>query len=305
MSESLTSATLRAASALDVFYQSQTALKRFFDNWLSIPVSEYYHQTTATAAQLVYGLTMLGRWAKFTAPMTLAKPQTPMPADTSANCPNERLFRADSEYSESVGMSSSRPTPATSSPDALGQDSANRRQIVLREGSDPRLPAAVATLRAQLKAQPGLNLDVTGILSGVCSRFEEANATLRVASTDPTIWDQNLWSMSALKVKITRAKLERWAEIVAARTEALKLDDDDQDTSMNDPRGPETGQSSTDGSEAFMSTHIPSDPMETSNWNAGTPWTSDMLQGVDPSVWFDGYLDWGAVIMNSMGTLEQ
>ncbi|KAF7550117.1 hypothetical protein G7046_g8123 [Stylonectria norvegica] len=312
MSESLTSTALGATSALDIFYQSRAAMQRFFDNWLSIPVSEYYCQTTSVAAQLVYGLTMLGRWAKFTAPITPSQPPTPMPHDPSANNPNVTAFKVDSEYSASISGGSRMGTPAGSSPSAHGKRPQITDQIKLREGTDPRLPAAVAALRSQLSSQPGLALDVSGILTQVCARLEEANAALQVASAEPGVWDHNLWSMSAIKVRITRAKLERWAEIVTAGTGALKLtdgdddDDDSRDTNMEEIRGPETGESSMDGSEEFLNNDLPPDPMQaSSNWNGTTPWTSDMLQGVDPSIWFDGYLDWGAVIMNSMGTLEQ
>lgn len=304
MSESLTSPTLGAASALDIFYQSRNALKQWFDNWLAIPISEYYCQTTPVAAQIVYALTVLGRWAKFTAPITLNGPKTPMPIDTSADNPNVEQFKADSEYSASMS-SSRKATPADSTP-VHDNDPTECSQIVLREGTDPRLPAAVASLRSQIQTQPGLSLDVSGILSGVCSRFEEANATFQVASTEPGASDHNLWSMSAIKIRITRAKLERWAEIVAAGTEALKIQDEDsRDTDMEDNSNGETGKPPLDGTEVFMNESLQTDPLQMQNWNGGTPWTTEMLQGVDPSVWFDGYLDWGAVIMNSMGNLEQ
>ncbi|KAI8684842.1 hypothetical protein NCS57_00151300 [Fusarium keratoplasticum] len=303
MSESLTSPTLGAASALDIFYQSRNALKQWFDNWLAIPISEYYCQTTPVAAQIVYALTVLGRWAKFTVPITLTGPKTPMPHDTSADNPNVEQFKADSEYSAS--LSSRKATPAGSTP-GHENDPTECSQIVLREGTDPRLPAAVASLRSQIQTQPGLSLDVSGILTGVCSRFEEANATFQVASTEPGASDHNLWSMSAIKIRITRAKLERWAEIVAAGTEALKIQDEEsRDTDMEDNSTSETGREPADASEAFMSGDMQADPLQMQNWNGGTPWTTEMLQGVDPSVWFDGYLDWGAVIMNSMGNLEQ
>ncbi|KAF4467796.1 hypothetical protein FALBO_5331 [Fusarium albosuccineum] len=307
MSESLTSPTLGAASALDVFYQSRNALKQFFDNWLDIPISEYYCQTTPVAAQLVYALTMLGRWAKFAAPIPLPEVQTPVPSDTSANHPNVELFKADSEYAASV--SSAKVTPSSSTPGTHvthDKDPKECSQIVLREGTDPRLPAAVAALRSQIQTQPGLSLDVSGILSGVCSRFEEANATFQVAPSEPGASDHNLWSMSAIKVRITRAKLERWAEIVAAGTEALKIQEDNcRDTDMEDSSNSDAERSTMDGAEAFLSGDMQPDALQMQNWNGGTQWTTEMLQGVDPSIWFDGYLDWGAVIMNSMGNLEQ
>lgn len=306
MSESLTSPTLGAASALDIFYQSRNALNQFFDNWLSIPVSEYYRQTTPIAAQLVYGLTMLGRWAKFTVPITLnQQPQTPMPVDTSENNLNRDMFKADSEYAAS--LQSGKPTPSEPSPSSRDKDSQEVGQIVLREGTDPRLPGAVAALRSQIQTQPGLSLDVSGFLTGICSRFEEANARFQVGPAEPGALDHTLWTMSAVKVRITRAKLERWAEIVAAGTEALKLQDDqERDTNMEDGESVDTSKSSIDGSEPFLNNNgdLAADSMQP-NWNATTPWTSEMLQGVDPSIWFDGYLDWGAVIMNSMGNLEQ
>ncbi|KAJ4271337.1 hypothetical protein NW762_000039 [Fusarium torreyae] len=304
MSESLTTPTLGAASALDIFYQSRNALKQFFDDWLSIPISEYYCQTTPVAAQVVYGLTMLGRWAKFTAPIPLTTATTPMPNDTSAQDPNVELYKVDSEYSASVSPSNATPSVAATS--THGKDSQASSPIVLREGTDPRLPAAVAALRSQIQSQPGLSLDVTGILSGICSRFEDASASFQVASTEPGTSDHNLWSMSAIKVRITRAKLERWAEIVAAGTQALRIhDEDSRDTDMQDSNTSEAGRSAVANTGAAIGEDMQADTFGMPDWNPEMQWSFEMLQGVDPSIWFDGYLDWGAVVMNSMGNLEQ
>ncbi|KAI3574142.1 hypothetical protein IWW34DRAFT_633764 [Fusarium oxysporum f. sp. albedinis] len=283
----------RAASALDIFYQSRNALKKFFDDWLMVPIPEFYNQTTPVVAQLVYGMTMLGRWAKYTAPIPLTKATTPMPQDTSARDPHDEIYKADSAYSASVSPSVATPSVTT------GRDSHETSPISLREGTDPRLPAAVAALRSQIQTQPGLSLDVTGILSAICARFEEANASFQMASTEPDASDHNLWSMSAIKVKITRAKLERWAEIVAAGTEALKIHDEVRDTAMIDSSTSEIGAA---GPVAAMGQDMQPDAFTMPDWNPDMPWASEMLQGVDPSIWFDGYLDWGAV-MNSMGNL--
>ncbi|KAK2136380.1 hypothetical protein NOF04DRAFT_1338498 [Fusarium oxysporum II5] len=284
----------RAASALDIFYQSRNALKKFFDDWLMVPIPEFYNQTTPVVAQLVYGMTMLGRWAKYTAPIPLTKATTSMPQDTSARDPHDEIYKADSAYSASVSPSVATPSVTT------GRDSHETSPISLREGTDPRLPAAVAALRSQIQTQPGLSLDVTGILSAICARFEEANASFQMASTEPGASDHNLWSMSAIKVKITRAKLERWAEIVAAGTEALKIHDEVRDTAMIDSSTSETGAA---GPVAAMGQDMQPDAFTMPDWNPDMPWASEMLQGVDPSIWFDGYLDWGAVVMNSMGNL--
>ncbi|EKJ78550.1 hypothetical protein FPSE_01274 [Fusarium pseudograminearum CS3096] len=300
MSESLTTPTSGAASALDIFYQSRNALKQFFDHWQSIPISEYHSQTTPVAAQLIYGMTMLGRWTKFTAQIPLTGPPMPMPEDTSVQNPNLELYKADSEYSASV--SPAHVTPLGTTPSACENHSQAASPIVLREGTDPRLPAAVATLRSQIETQPGLYLDVTGILSGIYSKFEEVNASVQASSTEPGTSDHNLWSMSAIKVRITRAKLERWVEIVASGTAALKIHDGDiRDTDMDDRGESDNGRATAPGI-AQPGNEIQMDEFGMSDWNE-MPWNSDMLQGVDPSIWFDGYLDWGAV-MNSMSNNE-
>lgn len=299
MSESLTTPTLGAASALDIFYQSRNALKQFFDHWLSVPIPEYHNQTTPIAAQLIYGMTMLGRWTKFTAQIPLSRPPMPMPEDTSARDPNVELYKADSEYSASV--SPAHATPSVTTPGGGETSSQGASPIVLREGTDPRLLAAVAALRSQIQTQPGLYLDVTGILSGIYAKFEEANASFQASSAEPDNPDHNLWSMSAIKVRITRAKLERWVEIVSSGTEALKIHDD-RDTEMEDRSTSDNGRLGTTG-RAQPGNEIQMDGYEIPEWNE-MPWNPDMLQGVDPSIWFDGYLDWGAV-MSSMGNVEQ
>jgi len=301
MSESLTSPTLGSASALDIFYQSRNALKQFFDHWLSIPIAEYHRQTTPIAAQLIYGMTMLGRWTKFTAQIPLTRPPMPMPEDTSAPNPNVELYQADSDYAASV--SSAHATPSVTTPSAHGSTSQDASPIFLREGTDPRLPSAVAALRSQIQTQPGLYLDVTGILSGIYSKFEEANAVFQASSTEPGSSDHNLWSMSAIKVRITRAKLERWVEIVSSGTEALKIHEGDlRDTEMEDRSTSDNGRAPAVGT-AQPGNEMQMDGFGMSDWNE-IPWSPDMLQGVDPSIWFDGYLDWGAV-MSSMGNVEQ
>ncbi|KAL3605903.1 hypothetical protein FPOAC2_00854 [Fusarium poae] len=301
MSESLTTPTLGAASALDIFYHSRNALKQFFDHWLSIPISEYHSQTTAVAAQLIYGMTMLGRWTKFTAQIPLTRPPMPMPEDTSAQNPNLELYRAESEHSTSV--SPAHATPSATTPIACENHSQAASPISLREGTDPRLPAAVAALRSQIQTQPGLHLDVTGILSGIYSKFEEANASVQVSSAEPGTSDHNVWSMSAIKVRITRAKLERWVEIVASGTAALKIHDGNvRDTEMEDRGTSDNGRATVVGT-AQSGNEIHIDDFGMPDWNE-MPWNPDILQGVDPSLWFDGYLDWGAV-MSSMSNNEQ
>lgn len=289
---------------LDQIYQSSSALTAWFDNWLAMPVTEYYYQTTPIASQIVYALTMLGRWAKLATPRTMYQGETPMPADMSADNPNVAAYHRDRPAEKALDSNAVMPA---------GFENRPMSQISM----DPNLPAAVAALRAQLQTQPGLTVNIPEILNAICARFEQANATFQIASTESGKVDHNVWSMTALKVRITRAKLERWAELVSAGAQALSLDgkgDNATDTTMEEWRGAYSQQQQQpgaagsapgfDASGNFLGGNLQTD-MNMEDFPGSTPWTSDLLTGVDPTVWFDGYLDWGAVIMNSMGTVEQ
>ncbi|KAK3945221.1 hypothetical protein QBC46DRAFT_371581 [Diplogelasinospora grovesii] len=81
-----------------------------------------------------------------------------------------------------------------------------------RETSDPQVPGVIAALKEQLNSQPGLKIDVADILTQLGARCQQANQEMmRASGGEP---DSNIWDLSAKKVMITRAKLERWAEIV-------------------------------------------------------------------------------------------
>lgn len=283
---------------LDRLYNTSAALTGWFETWFAVPVSQYYCQTTAVAAQLVYALTMLGRWAQLVAPKPIGEPEDPQRGTTSLASfePNPQTARGT----------------AASPPNAQGAAGGRTDFTGADCFFDPALPAAVAHLRSQLKTHPVLTVNVGDILLAMCNRFEQANATFQISSTDSRTDEANVWSMTALKVRITKAKLERWAELVSKEGEnhspnqQLKAD---MDTSMSGWNGALQPPTSTDmapnnnGIWPVLDPNLPPDQMQ--NVYGSTPWRSDLLTGVDPAVWFDGYLDWGAVIMNSMGSVEQ
>lgn len=297
LAESFTSNAAGAGTPLDRIYHTSAALTAWFDNWLSVPVSHYYCQTTAVAAQLVYALTMLGRWAQLIAPKPAGPPEGPTQGLPSFE--PKAQTRRGTAASQTGRPSFAKGVEVTSQP-------------IQPCDVDPDLPAAVASLRSQLQTHPGLMVNISEILSSICNRFEQANATFQISSTDPgSSSDNNVWSMTALKVRITRAKLERWAELVSKEGEnhspsqQLKAD---MDTSMGDwdvTSFPQQSGNMPGASWDGMNPNMSADQMQMPNFYGSTPWRSDLLTGVDPTVWFDGYLDWGAVIMNSMGTVEQ
>ncbi|TQV96293.1 hypothetical protein V2A60_003287 [Cordyceps javanica] len=285
---------------LDRLYNISAALTGWFENWFTVPVHQYACQTTAVAAQLVYALTMLGRWAQLVAPKPVGEPE-----DTQRGTTGLPSFEPKTQSARGTAVPPSNVENCVITPRIPGP-------MTPAEGVfDPDLPAAVAHLRAQLKTHPGLMVNVGDILLAICNRFEQANATFQISSTDTRNDEANVWSMTAIKVRITKAKLERWAELVSKEGEnhspgqQLKAD---MDTSMSGwTAGPEsapTNMMQNDGGAwQGMDPNMPAEQMQ--NVYGSTPWRSDLLTGVDPAVWFDGYLDWGAVIMNSMGTVEQ
>ncbi|UNI23349.1 hypothetical protein JDV02_009175 [Purpureocillium takamizusanense] len=387
LSESLTMGSAGAGTPLDRIYQTSSALRLWFENWLSVPVSAYYRQPAGIAAQLVYALTMLGRWAKLATPRTMYEGGTPMPRATSAGNMSMAVYNADPQQPPATRESGlgTRATSAaaaaaaaaavhghgnphhngqgltsSSSSSSQGPWSHLRRDSkeCITTETEPGLPAAVGALQSQLQLQPGLTVNIPEILSAICSRFEQVNSSFDVAaSSESGKLDGNIWSFSALKVRITRVKLERWAELVSAGAEASSsnraaaggggsgFDNNQQQHhaphlqqqqqqnplatttttttgSNSNGAGPQAqwrgsypqhhqqqlhqhqGMSGAPGDMQQLGS-LAQDQTQIQNFLGSTPWTSDMLDGIDPTVWFDGYLDWGAVVMNSMGTAEQ
>lgn len=314
ISESLTLRSIGAGSPLDKVYQSSAALTAWFNAWLNVPVPSYYYQTTAVGSHLVYALTMLGRWAKLVTPRF--EGNTPMSQDESTDTSSVSLYDSDIAQSQcETGPGSSRvSTPLSTHHEPLGGRGPPPRSYA--PDSDPDLPTAVAALRAQLQTQPGLVVNIPEILSALCNRFEQANATFQTCSADPERMHNNLWLSTALKIRITRAKLERWAELVSAGTDALNLDGDDveglkmQEWFGSMPHLTEPGlhhhhhMGFPDDGTTLVQDPLQPEP-HLQNAGPSTPWTSELLAGIDPDIWFDGNLDWGSVIMNSMGSVER
>lgn len=303
ISRSLTTTSSSAPSSLDQMYQSRNALVAWLDNWLNIPASLYCCQTTPLAAQLVYGLTMLGRWARLTTSRTTYTQKGTAPDNSSNKHP--AMGNSLNTNSQASGTELSPSRLSLVAPNAIEhiETCAYAQVTYSRQGMDPKLPGAVAVLRTQLQQHPGLLIDVSQILTSFESRFEAASAMFQVSPMDNSKPEHSIWSMAAIKIRVTRAKLERWAAIVAQGPESLSLEET-EDLGMEEARIANAG-TSLDGSGDYPQDSMTPDQLSMQNYNEGMPWTSDMLQGGDPSLWLDGYLDWSTVIMNSMGTAEQ
>jgi hypothetical protein len=170
------------------------------------------------------------------------------------------------------------------------------------ESKDKDLISAVAGLQTQLQSQPGLTLNIPEILSTMCTRCEQTNNIFQQTAPEEEKMDNNVWTFSALKVRITRVKLECWAELVAAAAEGhdrIPKTEHPQQWRGSYPQASSAHMGPPPNGMA--SNGYAQDQTQIQNFLDSTPWTSDLLDGIDPTVWFDGYLDWGTLVMNSIG----
>lgn len=172
------------------------------------------------------------------------------------------------------------------------------------ENLDQDLISAVARLQSQLQSQPGLTINIPEILSTMCTRCEEVNNIFQQTAPEEEKTDNNVWTFSALKVRISRVKLEKWAELVAAAAEGAERvpkSEHGQQWRGSYPQNSGANMGQAQGPGGIVSNGFAQDQTQIQNFLDSTPWTSDLLDGIDPTVWFDGYLDWGTLVMNSMG----
>ncbi|PTB68174.1 hypothetical protein BBK36DRAFT_1115307 [Trichoderma citrinoviride] len=300
LSKSLSSVPMTTDSPLDKIYQSSAALTTWFNSWLSLPMSTYYFQTTAVGSHLVYALVMLARWARLATPRAMYEGKTTMPDDPSANNPNVALYNSD--------MANAQYDPRMMQ-DKCGMPQGHMPRRPDLE--DPDLAAAVAILRTQLQTQPGLMINIPEILSAISSRFEHANATFQLCSADTERVNKNVWMMTALKVRIARAKLEKWAELVAQGAETMNLESrTEADERLADWQAamhiPQTECAGLDDMGLFADDSLQEPQIENSWGNmAHSSWTTDLLSGFDPNGWFDGYVDWNTMPMHATTSAER
>jgi hypothetical protein len=146
-------------------------------------------------------------------------------------------------------------------------------------------------------------IDIFQILSTIQKRFQDVSASMQRQSVPAEQQDLNSWSMNAIKIFLTRAKLEHWAELVAEGVEALSLGDKGRspgltpgeagsslpaDMSMEDSLM--NGLSKNLLQEGFLPDHVDMSYFYGSQTN---PWVNDIVQNGDASSWFEGYLNWG------------
>ncbi|KAI0839333.1 hypothetical protein F5Y06DRAFT_266564 [Hypoxylon sp. FL0890] len=272
ISNSLASLTLDSASSLDIFYRSSAALKAWFEDWLSIEVTDYYVLPMPVSAQLINAVTMLARWSKLSSPghnMTLAL--TP-----AVGAAPRQIVRND----PGCGGAATVPAPPFGTKDI-----------------DPAIPAAVHAIGTHLLSQPELYIDVPGILEAMASRFEKAREVSQ--KQGDVVWENDTWDMAAKKIKGTRLKLERWAELVAAANSECRKPESSVEASVAGET--DLGSQDMEGNWPMVSQGpgISAQPPH-EVWSPGVLWTNDFFDGfsMDQSFFFDGSGDYGAAVLS-------
>ncbi|KIV77976.1 hypothetical protein PV11_09748 [Exophiala sideris] len=192
--QSFASLSLSGVLISDVFSHFTAALKAWLDSWLAIPVCSYFYMPQPAYAQLVHAAMMLSRWARVAGPSAVKPPRagtavSPQKESTVLEQPMPALSGVPS----CPDLSLSRP-PASASTQVVSAQILN-------------------TLRAQVTAQPNLQVDICAILDTMAVRFEAAKDEM--AAAQGLDWENDTWDLAAEHLKKKKARVEKWYEIVA------------------------------------------------------------------------------------------
>lgn len=292
--------------------------------------------------EVVYGITMLARWAKLLGPgqarrgntvTDILVPQKIVWDPSAVRPPPNTLFGAGLaplkpfESSSDTETQSTRLSTANRGPALMNlpppiTDPTQIPASHFREVTDPTIPGVVASLRSKLQKQPGLNIDIIGILASLARRCEQVHRELTEEGAGGA-WHNDVWYLCAKKVLITRAKLEKWAEIVAIG--GVKTTDRTTDTATGNTRAgkdvpmmdsgaaTEQAQTAPIGRQPLYSEDnalaafqkqmeiagqgvLP--PESTGDaWQFDSMWTNEMFDQLDPALWLNDGNDWEMALL--------
>lgn len=202
----------------------------------------------------------------------------------------------------------------------------------IHDFSQPDIARTVALLKSRLQGQ--LNVDVIGILSKMAQLCNLAHAKLVEASPDGA-WHNDVWYIFEKKMLIGRAKLDKWAEIIAsggviaqplattavdgrerskgdeqvggdaapARASLPAMDDaPDQFGQIYPPHTADYCSALSNYQrqmEAAAMDALPADVLSYEPDMYGSVWNDSMFDPLDPSLWLDHGNDWNLAAFGS------
>lgn len=346
LEESLSSVAFNGSSSLDSLYRAQYALKGFFEKWFEMPTDFYTSMPIFAMLEVVYGITMLARWAKLLGPGQARRgnavpdilvPQKIVWDPSAVRPPPNSLFGAglaplkpfetshDTETQPTKMSTAGRASGLSKLPPPI-TDPTQISASQFREVTDPSIPSVVASLRSKVRKQPGLNIDIIGILANLAQRCEQVHRELTETEEGVSgAWQNDVWYLCAKKVLITRAKLEKWAEIIAvgglpterAADTASRTSRTRSDVQMAGsgvaaeqgqaaPVGRQPVYGEENGIAAFqkqmeMAGQGVLPPESTGDmWHFDSLWTNEMFDQLDPALWLHDGNDWELALLGSM-----
>ncbi|MCJ1391062.1 hypothetical protein MMC18_003923 [Xylographa bjoerkii] len=192
-SQSFASLSLSGVPISDVFSHFTAALKAWLENWLAIPVCSYFYMPQPAYVQLVHGAMMLSRWVRVAGPGVVKLSSAGM-----AVSQKEFTF----PWQPTPALSGVPPCPDLSLPTPPASAST---QVVSAQ--------ILNTLRAKVTAQPNLQVDILGILDTMVARFKAAKKEM--AAAQGVDWENDTWDFAAEHLKMKKARVEKWCEMVA------------------------------------------------------------------------------------------
>lgn len=331
---------LNGPSSLDSLYRAQSALKEFFEKWFEMPTDFYTAMPIFVVLEVVYGITMLARWAKLLGPGQARRgnnapdilvPQKIVWDPSAVQPPPNAVFGAGLAPFKSFETSSGTGTRAeklstasrTSMLANLPPPITDPTQISasqFREVADPTIPSVVASLRAKLQMQSGLSIDIIGILASLAQRCEQVHRELTEEGPDGA-WHNDVWYLCSKKILITRAKLEKWAEIVAIGGVPTERTSDfatrnarrDNDVRMAGPGAATEEKQNAHGQQPLYNEEnalaafqkqmeiagqgvLPPESVGEA-WQFDSTWASDMFDQLDPALWLNDGNDWEMALL--------
>lgn len=192
-SQSFASLSLSGVLIPDVFSDFTAALKAWLHNWVAIPVCSYFYMPQPAYAQLVHAAMMLSRWIRVAGPSAVKLSSTGAAASQKESTAPWQSMPALSGVPSCPDLSLPRP-PALAS-----------TQVVSAQ--------ILSTLRAQVTTQSNLQVDIFGILDTMAARFEAAKEEM--AAAQGVEWENDTWDLAAKHLKMKKARVEKWCDIVA------------------------------------------------------------------------------------------
>ena len=275
-SQSIASLSLSGLSIFDVFLSFTSALKTWFDDWLAIPVCSFFYIPQPASAQFIHASMMLARWARVAGPSAV------------------RLSSAGTTAPRKEESTPSQTVPAFSGvpecPDlSLPQPSASPFNSTISAQT-------LSALRAHVLTQPGLQIDIFGIVDAMVIRFEAAKKEMAAAKGG--VWENDTWDLAAEHIRRKKLRLEKWCEIVAIVVEKERIRLTDASNGVDEESG---GTMNMLGGRSFDCF----DWLVSSNDQENTHWESDLFDEIMRDIHTGGLLgtpgDWGTGVLDDMG----